>query len=925
LVVVPQFIDLDSCKTCHTHWSAHYSYMTKSECQFKLHDQAPFAESWKRGMESKDGSAGVTWRQGTVDSSETLRLVYRRSYIPLSLSEFKDKYGHAPSKLKIKPVSLTDPEDANRSMYLVVNPDRPRLELDVERLEEVTKLEQAFHGKVIYEGELNNFFNHEKTTMKKESWVHSKAFSDEDIRTRIARLRPGDRGGTSSPLASQPQVAIEESDDSEPGSEDEQDHESGGGEQQAEAANAKTPDKASGRVNPRVATPSAPAQSPRSSRSGSAAASKAAPATLKKTTLGSTYFGSDDEHDTGYPASNAREHIAKMNIPLILADKKRGQHIRNAKDWASKNPGAADIDLLREKIALASKCTLLHRGGADAMSAETFQQTCKDIKDAGDVDCPSLAKSYIFDKHLKLWMDHPQRMQKLDDLLEMAIPWPLGDQFLPEDQDDAEADNLLSCEFDPTRPALRSLDASDAEKALKFGEIMVKGVLAPLLKHEENGKADVIKFSARALHELMHMPDSVPDEYAGVLAELLTCFRVVLLVTFTEVQDGGTYGDYNDIRNPPKCNKLVQSLAASLRATPYWKNVLTDYVKFRQIYERDAPRLSEIDAALEGDVQQVPLATVVGLLDDMEVMMHDMPPGICDKTVTSLLGCVDAHYHVVRAKLALNKGGTPVDDLKLYEKFLKAAKKVFPKKSEFQESINSVQKLLAGAEQVALVNAFGAACSQLSADITDASMAAAVVQAADRARGLEREAGHGSTGQAPIQALGEKLHRELCCGASEAIMKNVELSKAMTKVCETLGPWLPKGLDFAKGMGMPSLLAAVVATIQLSESMSECKALGTETAEQARAMNNQRAKELMAAKVAAYATIDTLLKAFEQRGVGMDTQGLSKVVDHATSFLDAVAAEKVDNIKAALTDTSEVSLGNFAGGIEGGGSWKDPG
>ena len=90
-------------------------------------------------------------------------------------------------------------------------------------------------------------------------------------------------------------------------------------------------------------------------------------------------------------------------------------------------------------------------------------------------------------------------------------------------------------------------------------------------------------------------------------------------------------------------------------------------------------------------------------------------------------------------------------------------------------------------------------------------------------------------------------------------------------------------------------------------------------------MNNQRAKELMAAKVAADATIDTLLKAFEQRGVGMDTQGLSKVVDHATSFLDAVAAEKVDNIKAALTDTSEVSLGNFAGGIEGGGSWKDPG
>ena len=66
--------------------------MTRPDCQSKLQNEPPFAEAWTKGMEAKDADlVEATLRQGRVDSTGKFRLVYRRSYLALTLNDFKGK------------------------------------------------------------------------------------------------------------------------------------------------------------------------------------------------------------------------------------------------------------------------------------------------------------------------------------------------------------------------------------------------------------------------------------------------------------------------------------------------------------------------------------------------------------------------------------------------------------------------------------------------------------------------------------------------------------------------------------------------------------------------------------------------------------------------------------------------------------------
>eukprot|EP00959_Pyramimonas_sp_CCMP1952_P239341 5001703-Pyramimonas_sp.AAC.1 len=55
----------------------------------------------------------------------------------------------------------------------------------------------------------------------------------------------------------------------------------------------------------------------------------------------------------------------------------------------------------------------------------------------------------------------------------------------------------FACTYDPTNPKVRALDISDAEKALKFGETVVKVILAPMLKIGQSGAQQVINLCKR--------------------------------------------------------------------------------------------------------------------------------------------------------------------------------------------------------------------------------------------------------------------------------------------------------------------------------------------------------------------------------------------------------------------------------------------
>eukprot|EP00959_Pyramimonas_sp_CCMP1952_P466408 9489908-Pyramimonas_sp.AAC.1 len=130
----------------------------------------------------------------------------------------------------------------------------------------------------------------------------------------------------------------------------------------------------------------------------------------------------DDGEDDGPPATNAKEHIAKLRITSILNHKKRGTHIRYAREYAKQNPDAADVDLLLEKIDLAFRCTAFHRGGVDDVSSADFVKTCELLRDSGE-EIPSQAKLYILDRFVKDWQADPNKHMKMDVIMDTMFPW----------------------------------------------------------------------------------------------------------------------------------------------------------------------------------------------------------------------------------------------------------------------------------------------------------------------------------------------------------------------------------------------------------------------------------------------------------------------------------------------------------------------
>ena len=154
-----QYLDLDNCKQCFRVWRRHFSYLSQEEAQQKLKSDPKFSPLWSMASDADDNSSTVpTFGEGVVGSEEKYRNVFRKSYIIFKLSEFKERYGCAPSALKIKPTLIPDEGGKQRSVYLVINPRKPDEELDVERIVDVSKQESSFTGKEVYEHELDMFF-----------------------------------------------------------------------------------------------------------------------------------------------------------------------------------------------------------------------------------------------------------------------------------------------------------------------------------------------------------------------------------------------------------------------------------------------------------------------------------------------------------------------------------------------------------------------------------------------------------------------------------------------------------------------------------------------------------------------------------------------------------------------------------------------
>lgn len=541
-------------------------------CQ-KCNEDPAFLTSWDRTMDMAGGKVHHDSLDGIVEEGAELRRVYRKRCECLNKDQFKERFGYEPSAFGVKPCDILDHRGQRRSVYVLEKSAEEGFELSLERVESDAKGSYSFKGQALLHDTLDNFYQRGQKDFEEKAHkaIYTKAVTEEALDERIKQRK-----------ANQPLAALvarhaagsgsdsEASEGDAPGEDELErrddsniaDEEGGGGPASASAPVAAQPSPTKQTIpaqpGPRRTTPSkSPAKSSfTQSLFGGGGGSAAS---VGRTSAGDM---SDDEVDTGEPAKTAVDHIKKLNIIGILSNKKKGQQRRNAEEFVKGHPDAPDIDLLREKVDLARGATAFHRGGIDMLDSRVVQETCKLIKEH-HVLVPSVANEFILNRAVSDWQQSSDKYTKMDDIISLTLPWHEGSQGGDDQEGEEDTTYLL---FDPTLPKVAALDASDIETATLFGDILVKKVLAPMLKQEAGALPMVVQYASKAVSRLLEVSPDSAEAIGEVTSELLVCFRGLLVMVFAEDVVGGTHEDFEELTTPPKSYKLALSLNASLKA-----------------------------------------------------------------------------------------------------------------------------------------------------------------------------------------------------------------------------------------------------------------------------------------------------------------------------------------------------------------------
>ncbi|CAK0891060.1 unnamed protein product, partial [Prorocentrum cordatum] len=775
------YFDKDARMKCYLHWKNHHGYIPRVDAVKMYREDDSFKECWNNGVKTEaDGSISLTFGEGEVTSNKRFRVACRMSFPPLKLGEFKGKFGISPHALKVKPTSVTDLDGKARSVYLVRNPARPDAEMDIERVEEVTKKDNAWKTRAVFENEAGMFYDSETERVRDDS-AHgfAKALTEEEIRKRAARVpQPQPDGGAAA-------------DDSDDGSSDSGNSDASGG-----SGDSGRPGEPGGGGSPELASNArhflselsvdskatatapfagltTPAKGAKSevvsalgggSRSGRTQSFQRGPS--------SADGGAGDDLDDGPPARNAKERMAKLSIWAILDHKKKGTHMRNAREFLHKEPDAPDGDMLQEKIELAAKCTQFHRGGVFEVSLNDYNKTCEDLLNSGE-EIPAVAKQYILDRRVKIWQEDPDSYNNIKDIMDIVFTW---DRAMANDKSSEKERGGMgpfACTYDPTNPKVRALDISDAEKALKFGETVVKVILAPMLK-------------IGILTDLLNMPDDgVEETLANVVTELLTCFRGA-------VDGGGSHDDFSDLATPPKQYTLAQSLAATTRSQPHWNGQKANYLKYRKLRERAEPRLQEVKTALAPGATAVPLDTFKTYMESIYMLKGELPEEAFDGIMGPMRDCAMHNLASIHEKLSSADG--PLDDLRKYGTFLVVAVNLFPSDDEFKHAMEDVRDRKAGAANGTLLKDLKAAC-----------------EAAEATTSFEAQrAGVDSATLTMVDGIVASL-----CGPDG--FADAACTKSLVTNLHLLKPWVPASTHSMKGVSVSSFLEVFGEALGLAE------------------------------------------------------------------------------------------------------------
>lgn len=846
-----QFFDMDSCNECHTHWFNYSGYMSFPDCCQKCENDAEFSAAWTRSMKATKGEVDMDAKSGSVSDDKSFRRVFRKSYLCLNKSQFTAKYKHSPAELQVKPSDIIDEKGVRRAVYVLENPNRPGFEMDIERVEEIKESSGLFGGKLFCDDTLKEWYNKGKKDFDDDfqKKVFNKATTEEDIEAKVAEL--ASKRNFAALVAKRDSDAEDSEADESDGSDndDEKADDDDQAEGELEEADAKPDTAGQGRKMPPPPAPEpspakrqklqtsitehikpqpSPAKSVLSSRKGRSFCSPAG---------GATSIGgdSDDEADTTEPARTAPEHIRKLNIVRILAGSKIGQHRRNAEDFIKNNPGAPDLDLLQERIDLARKCTAMHRNGIVTLEKVVVDETCKLLKDA-QISIPTVAKEYILDRAINDWRKDPLCATKFDEVIRMAVPWR-------ESSDDQDVD-MCDGDFDPTAPQVAALDSSDLEKASRFGDILVKSILTPMLKQGAGSLTSVIEFSKKVIDKVVSIPEEAPELFGEIAGEILVCFRALLVMHFFEGDEccDGTHADYEDLTKPPKSFRLAASLNASIKAAPFWKGLKEDYLKYKVVNETNGPAFKTLQAEMKECKSPMPPAKLQKFVVACADLKAQLAPGRCDTLYDTLKTEIEMHSKNILAKaeaktLVEVQSETITEFLSLFDSVAKFMGYV----NSAEGARSALMKELAARDNMGKVRIFVDSCMSLKANLLDEALVTDLLAKAEDCRGLLQVSSLDPDILSVVNSTTDTVLKEVCTGV--LLRERPDDVNRLVRVLSFFSAARPKSayeLDNIGGLSaVIQILSSAVEAISL---MKKLQGLGEDDAVRARAANGEDLK-----------------------------------------------------------------------------------
>ena len=647
------------CAGCGATFTVGYGFMLKDEFVARLSGDAPFRDAVQKARKVMEGDDTRACKPSEVTEGVEVGYEMTRNIKCYTKNSYRRIFGYFPEELNHKPVELLDEHGDAWNAYMVSQSD----DMDIRDLRVTCRKVGRCMTFVqvsqdtLHEQQAAQYF--QKVTQEPKSSLLrklQKAVPRNTILAKAAEMTAAADGDAGSGRAFYASSAVA----------------SGGGSAARSALDAAA-----------SVGSAAASTTPHSPIAADHAAACTPPTVFKHSRASSDLFGAQSEAgdcksvwagestlggSSGKcgPARTVEGHMYKLPLVQILAGVRPGRELRWAEKFAEEKVNNPDIGLLQAHIKAVYASIALQKHGALKVSEADLTKHLHTLVKAG-VDFSSEVKLDLVDRRVDLWLEDPQRFEKVTDIMELIEPWA---------EQGAEG-GTTRLDFDPMNPRLAATDGSTGDKLEYFRSTLVKRLLIPLIRKDKHATADTEALCRVVLERFENIGD-IDECFGESLLELFCVFRVVATLIAGDYVHGASSAEF-DLLESGLCSRSSRSVlsvvATALDQAEAYQELRQNFDKFAAPTREHLPDIQHASAALDksGDA-----TTVHEMTDHLRLLLKvegkarpSVFQPIADKIEKALCGMVE------RTSAKIDAGNDFKDDIVMWVSLLQSAQKVF--------------------------------------------------------------------------------------------------------------------------------------------------------------------------------------------------------------------------------------------------------